>query len=145
MKSNVTEQVVSRHRRFCMSCGTKLAQSASKRVGLCQACRRHCVCCGQRAETYGHYDVCIQCGLLIGQKIERMKLGKGKFPKDRDADCCPARRAHCVACGDPAETVIAGRPHCAECRAEKEGAPPCMNCGDPTCDGNCERDESDQT
>jgi len=145
MKAQSEEQVVAFNRRYCMSCGTHLAQTGSKRVGLCQACRRHCVCCGQRAEVYGHYDVCIRCGTLIVQKIERMKESKDKACKKPVAACVPPRRARCAACGDPAETVLNGRPYCAECQSEKEGAPPCTNCGDSACSGECERDESDQT
>ena len=122
MRSNnkIVEQAVAHHRRYCMSCGTRLAQEASRRVGLCQACRRHCVCCGRPAGTYGHYDVCLRCRPVIAKTIEHMKRHKGRLPLEESDNAAPARRANCVCCGDPAEAVFAGKPYCAECYAEKE-------------------------
>ena len=119
--SNVVNEAVAQHRRYCMSCGTRLAQAQSKRVGLCQACRRHCVCCGQKTETYGYYDVCLKCRSVIDKSVEHMKRHKGQVPPEGNKDCAPARRASCFSCGDPAEMVFNGRPYCAECHAEKEG------------------------
>lgn len=151
MKRNHVHEAVAHHRRYCMSCGTRLAQSSSRRVGLCQACRRHCVCCGQKTGTYGHYDVCLKCRTVIDRTIEHMKRHRGHAPAEERGDSGAAesiavlRRETCASCGDPAEHVFKGRPYCAECQAEKEGAPPCANCGDPNCSGECERDESDQT
>lgn len=118
--SNLVNEAVAHHRRYCMSCGTRLAQAASRRVGLCQACRRHCICCGRPAGTYGHYDVCLRCRSVIDKTIEHMKRNKGRLPPDEHEDCAPTRRAKCVSCGDPAEAVLDGRPYCAECHAEKE-------------------------
>ena len=131
MKSNnkIVEQAVAHHRRYCMSCGTRLAQTGSRRVGLCQACRRHCVCCGRQTGTYGYYDVCLKCRTVIDRSIEHMKRHKRNPPPEENGDCAclrathrqaPARRASCAACGDPAEMTFDGRPYCAECHAEKE-------------------------
>lgn len=153
MKRNtdLVAKAVAHHRRYCMSCGTRLAQVSSRRAGLCQACRRHCVCCGQETGVYGHYDVCLRCRPVIDKSIEHMKRHHGHLPSEGEGENKPStlprmlRRESCVSCGDPAEFVFDGRPYCAECHAEKEGAPPCTNCGDPNCAGECERDESDQT
>jgi hypothetical protein len=139
-------EAVARHRLYCMSCGTHLAQAASRRVGLCQACRRHCVCCGRKTGIYGYYDVCPRCRPLIEKTIEYMDRHNGKAPTEKKADDSPPRRANCVSCGEPAEMEFDGRPYCEECYAEKEnGGRPCANCGGPECAGECERDESDQT
>ena len=125
MKGNnkVMEQVVAHHRRYCMSCGTHLAQVSSRRVGLCQACRRHCVCCGKQTGAYGYYDVCLTCRTVVDKTIEYMKRHKGQLPSERGNDRAAPRRADCVSCGDPAEAVFDGKPYCAECHAELEGGP----------------------
>jgi len=119
-KSRIVERAVAHHRRFCMSCGTRLAQGVSRRIGLCQACRRHCVCCGHAAGTYGHYDVCLRCGHVINTTIDYMERHKGRLPLETRGGVAPARRANCICCGDPAEAVSNGKPYCAECHAEKE-------------------------
>jgi len=120
-KIKIMEQAVSHHRRFCMSCGTHLVQESSRRVGLCQACRRHCVCCGKQTGTYGYYDVCLTCRNVVDKTIYYMKRHKGQLPSERGNSRATPRRADCVSCGDPAEAVLDGKPYCAECHAELEG------------------------
>jgi hypothetical protein len=127
------KEAVAQHRRYCMSCGTHLVQAASKQVGLCQACRRHCVCCGRETGTYGYYDVCTRCKAVIDETIEYMKRHKEKPLPEKDAEDDAPRRENCVSCGDPAEMVFEGRPYCAECFAEKEdgceGSDACADSG----------------
>jgi len=121
IKSEILAQAVAHHRRFCMSCGTRLAQKSSRQVGLCQACRRRCICCGRETFTYGYYDVCLRCKVVIDKTIEYMRKHKGQLPSEETGDAAPIRRAVCISCGDPAEAVFNGKPYCAECHAEKEG------------------------
>lgn len=108
------------NRRYCMSCGTKMAQESSKRVGLCQACRRHCICCGRETGVFGRYDVCVRCARVVDLDADYIRKHDGRLPGDDTAatDGTTPMRENCKACGDPAEGMFEGRPYCAECLAE---------------------------
>jgi len=113
------ERAIEMNRRYCRACGTRLVQESSKAIGICQACRRHCICCGRKTPNFGHFEVCFRCATRIEKTADM--IARGDFPEPLASDDSPVPRADCSACGDPAERVWRGKPYCAECFAEVEG------------------------
>jgi len=105
------------HRRYCMSCGSKLVLEASKRVGLCRACCHYCTSCGGQTNEFGYYEVCFRCKPEVDATAKKIRLNQGRLPA-APKDVPPPERADCIECGDPAEKVLNGKPLCADCYAE---------------------------
>jgi hypothetical protein len=119
-KRDLLAKAIMHHRTFCMGCGTRIVNEASKRVGLCSACRKHCTACGKETGNFGHFNVCFQCASRIEKTLAYMKAHCGSAPGEITEDLAPVTRAICSACGDPAEHVLDGKPYCDDCRREKE-------------------------
>ena len=121
-KRKAKEKLLASTRTYCAACGGKLASGQSKKIALCRRCLAYCPRCGRKANTLGHYDICLRCVTEVATLMQRYDAGHNpetaEMPWDKEAPPLPENVSMCEICGDEGEFEYHGRMLCAECRTE---------------------------
>ena len=120
-KRKAKEKLLASTRSYCSACGGKLACGQSKKIALCRRCLKFCPRCGRKANTVGHYDICLRCVAEVATLMQRYDQGHNpetaEMPWDKEPEP-PKQVSICECCGDEGEFEYHGRMLCAECRVE---------------------------